>query len=194
MSSNREKNVNALFEAALSVQQKFGENQWKFCFIGGLAVLRWGEMRMTQDIDLCLLCGFGAEESYISTLTKNFNSRIPNAEEFAVRNRVLLLYALNGVPIDISLSGIPFEEQMISRATFFEFEPNYSLLTCSAEDLIVLKAFADRSKDWMDIEGILLRQRQKIDRSYILANLNPLCELKESSEIIQKLRKLFDTT
>jgi hypothetical protein len=32
------------------------------------------------------------------------------------------------------------------------------LHTCSAEDLIVLRAFADRSKDWVDIEGVIIRQ------------------------------------
>lgn len=84
-----------------------------------------------------------------------------------------------------------FEEEMIERATFFEFAPGYSLLTCSAEDLVILKAFADRPKDWMDIEGIIVRQKDKLNRSFILAQLAPLCTAKDSSTIVSKLEKMF---
>ena len=53
------------------------------------------------------------------------------------------------------------------------FLPGVSLLTCSAEDLIVLKAFADRDQDWLDIEGILFRQKGLLDWDYILTELTP---------------------
>jgi hypothetical protein len=43
--------MNSLFEAASEIQQTMHENQWPFCFIGALAVMRWGEIRMTQDIE-----------------------------------------------------------------------------------------------------------------------------------------------
>lgn len=184
--------VNPLFSAAREFQEKFQSLGWKFCFIGGLAVLRWGEIRMTQDIDLCLLSGFGSEGLFVSTLLRDFEPRISAAEEFALRNRVVLLFASNGVSIDISLSGLPFEEEMIKRATFYDFMPGYSLLTCSSDDLIILKAFADRNKDWMDIEGIIIRSKSTLDQSRILSQLKPLCEAKESPEIVDKLRRLFD--
>jgi hypothetical protein len=183
--------MNFLFEAASEFQQTMNEKQWPFCFIGGLAVMRWGEIRMTQDIDLCLLCGFGNEKKFIQELLSNYKSRIDDALNFALTNRILLLYASNGVAVDISLSGLDFEEAMIRRATPFLFAPNYPLTTCSAEDLIVLKAFADRAKDWNDVESIVLRQGSNLDRGYILTRLTPLCDLKESPEIIEKLKKVF---
>lgn len=61
-----------------------------------------------------------------------------------------------------------------------------------AEDLIILKAFAERSKDWGDVESIVLRQGGKLDTSYILKSLTPLCELKEAPEIIEKLRRILE--
>jgi hypothetical protein len=82
---------------------------------------------------------------------------------------------------------------MINRATSFEYLPDFDLITCSAEDLIVLKAFADRLKDWMDIEGIIIRQIENLDQSYIIDQLSPLCELKEAPEIITKLKSLLKT-
>ena len=82
---------------------------------------------------------------------------------------------------------------MIRRATYFEFEDQCLLLTCSAEDLVVLKAFADRTKDWTDVEGIIERQGKKLDVKYIVDQLSPLCEMKEMPQIVQKLNLLFKT-
>ena len=185
--------INPLFQAGLEFQTTFNNLNWPFCFIGGLAVIRWGEIRMTQDIDLCLLCGFGNEEKYINTLLKKYKSRIKDAHDFALKNRILLLYASNEVSVDISLSGLPFEDEMIRRATLFAFYPNCTLITCSAEDLIILKAFADRTKDWMDVESIIKRQGKKLDTNYIIEQLSPLCELKSAPEILDKLKNLFKT-
>lgn len=183
--------INPLFKAGLEFQNFFKNLNWPFCFIGGLVVIRWGEIRMTQDIDLCLSCGFGNEENYIRQLLEKYSSRVENATDFALKNRVLLLYSSEGVPVDISLSGLPFEEKMIKRATPFIFSPKCSLITCSAEDLIVLKSFANRTKDWMDVENILIRQSKNLDTKYIIQELFPLCELKEDLEIVDNLKRLF---
>lgn len=183
--------MNSLFQAALEIQQTMREKAWPFCFIGGLVVMRWGEIRMTQDIDLCLLCGFGNEEHYINGLLGRYNSRGDDPGAFARANRVLLLRASNNVPVDISLSGLLFEEEMIRRATPFSFDSDASLITCSAEDLIVLKAFAERPRDWNDVESIALKQRGKLDLDYIVNQLTPLCELKESPEIMDRLHDLL---
>ncbi len=111
--------MNPLFEAGFEFQDFMKEKNWPFCFIGGLAVIRWGEMRMTQDIDLCLKSGFGNEEMYVNELLARFETRITGAFDFALTNRVLLLSASNGVSVDVSLSGLPFEKQMIERASLF---------------------------------------------------------------------------
>jgi hypothetical protein len=37
---------------------------------------------------------------------------------------------------------MPFEESAVARATPYEFAPGIFLVTASAEDLIVMKAFA----------------------------------------------------
>lgn len=183
--------MNTLFQAGREIQGFLQQQGWAFCFIGGLAVIRWGEVRMTQDIDLSLFSGFVNEEQYIEQLLNHFQSRIPDAQGFAVLNRVLLLSASNGVAVDISLAGLPFEEQMIQRASPFCFTPAHALITCSAEDLIVLKAFADRAKDWGDVEGILLRQGKALDVEYIVTQLAPLCELKENPEILERFHQLI---
>ena len=186
--------MNGLFDAGLEVQNFLQEREWRFCTVGGLAVIRWGESRMTQDVDVCLLTGFRNETNFIDPLLKRFAARVPDARDFALRNRVLLLSASNGAPLDVSLAGIPLEEKMIERASPFAFAPDCSLITCSAEDLIVLKAFADRSIDWIDIAGIIKRQDQRLDREYITAQLAPLCEAKEAPAIARQLNQLLSAS
>ncbi len=179
--------MNALLEAALEIQDFFKSRNWDFYIIGGLAVVRWGDPRATQDVDVTLLTRFQRESEYIEVLFDRFKARMPDGAAFALKNRVALLAASNGTPLDVALGGIPFEESALKRATCFEFVPGVSLRTCSAEDLVVLKAFADRPQDWLDVSGILTRQRGKLDWGYVLKYLRPLCELKEAPEIVDRL-------
>lgn len=55
-----------------------------------------------------------------------------------------------------------------------------------------MKAFAGRTKDWADIEGIIIRQAGNLDWEQILTELAPLCELKESPETVDRLIELRD--
>jgi hypothetical protein len=100
-----------------------------------------------------------------------------------------LLRSKKGVGLDVALAALPFEQLMIQRSSFYEYPPNITLLTCSAEDLIVLKAFAGRGQDWVDVERIIIRQTGKLDWNYIREQLGPLATLKESPEILDELDK-----
>ncbi len=82
---------------------------------------------------------------------------------------------------------------MIHRAEYKEYLPDISLKICTAEDLIVLKAFADRDKDWNDIKTVIIKQ-DKLNWRYINEQLAPLVELKYAPEILTKLEKLKQTT
>jgi hypothetical protein len=183
--------LNPVYEAAWEVQLFCLAHQWKFCFIGGVAVQRWGEPRVTLDADLTLITGFGDESDFTQPLLAKFAARRPNAAQFAQVNRVLLINASNGIPIDIGLGAIPFEENTIERASKFDVGQKRFLLTCSAEDLVVHKAFANRVNDWADIERVLMRQRGKLNFDLIWHELRPLIELKEAPEIEQQLKTLI---
>ncbi|HUF47316.1 MAG TPA: nucleotidyl transferase AbiEii/AbiGii toxin family protein [Vicinamibacterales bacterium] len=182
--------MNALIRAAADLQAVCEGARWKYCFIGGLAVQRWGEPRETVDVDLTLLTGFTDESGYVATLLAAFEPRVPDAEAFARDNRVVLLRAPSGVGLDIALGGLPFEESVVARSTMFTFPPDVPLRTCSAEDLIVLKVFADRPKDWVDVEGVLIRQSTVLDWAYVRHHLSQLAELKEAPELVDRLERL----
>ena len=178
-----------LIRAASDLQALCEAEGWRFCFIGGLAVQRWGEPRETVDVDLTLLTGFGGEEPFIERLLQQYAGRVDDPAEFARQNRVLLIRAPSGVGIDVALGALPFEESIISRSSMFSFPGAVPLRTCSPEDLIVLKAFASRPRDWIDVEGIIVRQTGKLDWTYIDRELRPLAELKEAPEMLSELDK-----
>lgn len=179
-----------LFELAYELQRVFDARKWKYSFIGGMALQHWGEPRLTRDVDVTLLTGFDREEEYISELVREYEGRVPHAADFAARNRVLLLKSASGIGIDIALGGLPFEERLIERAVLQEFLPGRKLRICTAEDLIVMKAFADRDRDWLDINGILTRQGDRLRWQTVWDELRPLCELKESPHILDRLARL----
>ncbi|MEX0687470.1 MAG: nucleotidyl transferase AbiEii/AbiGii toxin family protein [Pirellulales bacterium] len=176
-----------VYRAAADLQQRFQERRWRFCLIGGLALQRWGEPRETIDVDVTLLTGFGSEEHFVHEILNWYQPRVADPTGFARENRVLLVQAASGVGIDIALGGMPFEESAVGRATPYEFAPGILLQTVSAEDLIVMKAFASRPKDWVDLEGILIRQAGHLDWAYVESQLQPLTELKQEPEILEKL-------
>jgi hypothetical protein len=75
-----------LFEAARELQVFCDSRCWRSCFIGGIAVLRWGEPRVTRDVDLTLLTGFGAEDIFIDALLAVYRHvlRMPGSSRAAI--------------------------------------------------------------------------------------------------------------
>jgi hypothetical protein len=179
-----------VYRAAADLQRRCRERGWRFCLIGGLALQRWGEPRETIDVAVTLLTGFGGEEAFVRQVLDWYEPRVAEPIRFALDNRVLLVQADSGVGIDIALGGMPFEESAVARATPYEFAPGIVLVIASAEDLIVMKAFASRPKDWVDLEGILIRQHGLLDWAYVESQLRPLTELKEEPEILERLATL----
>jgi len=91
--------------------------------------------------------------------------------------------------MDIALGAVGFEERSIQRSSMWEVEENVSLRTCSAEDLIVHKCFANRERDWSDVDGILARQWNTLNLKLVRTELKPLAELKEEPEIVVRLEE-----
>ncbi len=183
--------MNPVFAAALELQSFCRSRSWRFCFIGGLVVARWGEPRTTADADLTLLTGFGAEADYVDALLGAFAGRTPGARALALERRVLLLQARNTVALDVSLAAFPFEERVIARSSDFDLGSGILLRTCGAEDLVVMKAFAGRDLDWGDVAGIAIRQAGRLDEALIFRELEPLLEVKGTPEAADRLRDIL---
>lgn len=182
---------NRLLEAAREIQEFCESRRWRFCFIGGIAVQHWGEARVTRDADLTIFTGIGDEPRHIDPLLERFAARIPQPRGFALEHRVLLLRAANGVPLDVSLGALPFEEKAVERSRLEEVAPGAKLQLASPGALVVFKAFADRPQDWLDIEGIAAKSAKLVDWAEVRADLGALLELKGDVSALERLEAVL---
>jgi hypothetical protein len=174
----------ALAESLKELREFFEERKWKHCLIGGLAANQWGEPRFTQDIDIVVFSGIGDEASFVDALLAEFPPRAGRRDTraFALENRVLLLHSHSGVPIDVSLGALEFEDRMTARAAPATVVAGQTFRVATAEDIIVMKTVAGRPQDWQDVTGIIVKQGAKLDWKYIQRNLAPLLESMEAPE------------
>lgn len=184
---------NPVVEVAAAVQASLERQGLPFCIIGGMAVQRWGQPRVTEDVDAMIYTDLVEEDVTIARLLEDFEPRREDAVEFARVRRVLLLIdSPSRVGIDISLGAFDYERHAAERSSLAEFAPGVWLRTCSAEDLIVYKVFADRDLDWIDVKGILVKQRGGLDFGIIDRELRLLVHLKESPELWERWVTLRD--
>ena len=180
--------MNPIFSTALEIQRFCRDRSWSFCFIGGVAIQRWGQPRNTKDVDLTLLTGWD-HEPYVVELVRNFAIRPQTNLATILESRVALLSTTRGVPVDIAFGALEFERRTVERSSEWAGPADGSLRTCSAEDLVVHKAFAAREHDWTDIDGILVRQQDRLDLDLVRRELKPLAELKPETDIMPELER-----
>lgn len=181
---------NRLLDAALELQAFCVQRQWQFCFIGGIAVQHWGEARLTRDADVELYTGIGDEAEYIDAVLGTFPARSADAREFALAHRVLLVEASNGIPLDVSLGALEFEERAVASASDIEIVAGVRLRVVAPTALLVFKVFAGRPQDWIDVEGIIVRSGRLIDWAEVRTDLSLLLELKGDLETLDRLERL----
>lgn len=155
------------------------------CLIGGLVVQRWGQPRATTDVDFSVLALYGEEAPVLDVLLARLEGRRADARHFALLNRVLLLRASNGVGVDVGFAAFPFELEAIATASRWEIVPGVLVRTCSAEHLIVYKLVAARGQDLIDVEGVVRRQRKRLDVEMIRRWGREFAELKEDPDLLR---------
>jgi len=121
--------------------------------IGGVAVSILSKPRTTKDVDV--VAWLPDQDAWRAFLTDGERHgivpRIPDALGFALRSRVLLLrHEPSGVPIDVSMGALPFEENAVRRAVLTEIG-GIRIPLPIPEDLLVMKAVAHRSRDWVQM-------------------------------------------
>jgi len=145
------------FRAAIEATQRLlSKSDNRGVIIGGIAVGFLGRPRLTEDVDAMILLSTQDIPVFLEAAkNENIRPRIPNAEEFARKNRVLLLQHIpTETNIDISLGIMPFEEEIIDRS-IVQSTSTLSVRLPSPEDLIIMKAVAHRPKDLEDIRTIV---------------------------------------
>jgi len=172
-------------KAALNQAILFLEQQgYHYAIIGGLANQLWGRARFTYDIDIKVLVPDTDYATVGSVLRSAFSER---ARPHTPENPLIVDVKIGAVAVDFLLAIPGYEENIITRANQRDIDGLQAWI-CSAEDLIIQKAAANRSRDWDDIEGILVEQQGKLDYPYIHLWLKQFAEALERPEIESRYR------
>ncbi|MDP2320178.1 MAG: hypothetical protein Q8O42_12675 [Acidobacteriota bacterium] len=126
----------------------------------------------------------------MSLLLGSFTPRRRDALAFAIANRVLLIQATNRVAVDVGLAGSDFEVEVLERSSPWAYRGT-TLMTCSAEDLVLYKLVAGRARDVADVEGIVRRQRANLDLERIRRYGALVAELKEESDLLRSFEQVL---
>jgi hypothetical protein len=135
---------------------------------GAQAALIWGRPRLTTDVDVTVQLGSVAPARLVAALeTRSFARRLQMTEAFVNQTRVLpLVHEPTGLALDIVLAGPGLEELFLSRAVHVDVA-GVDIPFISAEDLIVTKILAGRSKDIEDVRGVLAERGDRLRVSEI---------------------------
>jgi hypothetical protein len=160
-----------------------------YMIIGGQAVLLYGTPRMTKDIDITLGVDTGHLERLLPAVAAMGLEIIPeDFRSFVEQTSVLpAREGESGIRVDFIFSFTPYERQAISRSKVVLLSGT-EVMFASAEDVIIHKIFAGRSRDYEDVRSILIKNPD-LDIMYVK---NWLREFEESPEK-KGLLKVFET-
>lgn len=184
--------MDPLTEALRQLKEFLEAHHVPYMVIGGVANAVWGQPRYTHDVDLKIVLGETSIAEFAALLSQQFRFRYPDGLAFAQRTYVLMIQVTEETPADLAVAFLPYEIEAVVRAAPTNIG-GIIVPVCTAEDLIVHKAISQREKDWMDIEGILIRQGDRLDQEYILNWLDQFAQALERREIVERYRKLRTT-
>ncbi|MBI5299003.1 MAG: nucleotidyl transferase AbiEii/AbiGii toxin family protein [Deltaproteobacteria bacterium] len=159
--------------------------------IGGVAVSLLSRPRFTEDIDAMILLDGSKWASFLESGAQfGFVSRIPDPLHFARRTRMLLLKHIESkVEVDISLGGLPFEEESMRRKQKVKMA-GITIPLPTPEDLVIMKAVAHRKQDLADVVSII-ESNSRLSLSRIRKWVKEFARVLEMPEIYTDLDKLL---
>jgi len=177
-----------LFQEAADLQRGLKKHGISFCFIGGVALQMWGEVRQTSDIDLNIYCELGEEDNVLKTLECYLTPRGEDTRENFSTSRVFFGRTANGFEVDVFVGFTPFEKRMTERAIEQDYGLDNPLRICSAEDLAVTKTIAGRGQDWVDLQRIIQRSGATMNWTQVYTELDSLLVLYHAEDRMLRLK------
>ncbi len=110
---------NALQTTLIDIAGELECRHLQYALVGGLAASIRGRMRVTDDIDLVVLCDVDQALELIQSLKATDFTPLFLDVEKVVRSAFLvpLLHQRTGIHLDLSVGVSGFERQIVSRAT-----------------------------------------------------------------------------
>ncbi len=177
--------------ALASLAAAFRELGVRPVLIGGVAVSLVAEPRFTHDVDALVIFDTADVPRLMDALRRHeLEPMFSDVEQLARMSRIAALkHTPTGTRVDIALGCMPFEAEVLERA-YPSPDPEIQLLLPTPEDLVILKAIANRPQDREDIRRIA-RVYPSLDRARIRQWVNQYAELLEEPERWNEIEPLL---
>lgn len=160
--------------------------------IGGIAASLLSVPRHTDDVDAIIMFDIEQLPTLMGSLERNgFRPRFEGMADLAPQNRlVAVVHEPTGRVVDIMLGCMPFDQELVERSKVSQaVGVRFRLPT--PEDLIIMKAIANRPKGREDIRS-LAAVYPDLDRNRIRHWVEEYAELMEISDLADDIDSLLD--
>lgn len=162
----------------------------RWYLFGAQAAILYGVARLTADVDVTVDLASRQTTELAATLTAaGFELRMPEAEAFAERTRVLpFVHQRTRIPVDIVLAGPGLEELFFSHVRERRIG-ELRVPVASAEDVVTMKILAGRSKDLDDVVAIARAHGGALDVEYVRETIRTLEKALDRDDLVLEFER-----
>jgi hypothetical protein len=169
-----------LIRAVELLADVFAARSIRYAVVGGLATLMRGRPRFTQDVDVLLDVPQLALPGLLDDLARlGFAFDAPTVIREFVHEH-MTSFRFGSVRIDWLKPVLPLYARTLADASFVTWTEGHSLRIATAEGLILTKLVAFRPQDQVDIETLLIANRDEIDAGLIRREWSAVAEGEET--------------
>lgn len=160
----------------------------RYAVVGGLAVSAWATPRATRDVDLYA----DLPESLRPAVQRELEARgfhVPAMAEELQRYGVFRSRAVSsGTFLDVFDATGPLGEMILGRRRRLTLEGR-TLWLVSPDDLVLLKAFSERARDFDDLVTLFRHAGAELDEAYVERWARALDESIGGNDVSERIRR-----
>ncbi len=162
-----------------------------YMIIGGLAVIKWGRPRLTQDIDIIIQINNMEIESFAKILSsEKFEVQASEIQQALKENSHISIFFPDDI-LRIDLKGIYShldQRSFINRKKTIIFGVNTWIE--APEDLIIAKLVYNSYQDLEDAISVILRQTDKLNYEYLNIRAKEENLIEALNDLLNKTKKI----
>jgi hypothetical protein len=156
--------VRGVEDTALAFGRAARETGVPYAFVGGIAVMAWGQPRATADVDALVALPPERVAAFVRALARHgLNVDARDLEDsLADGSYVTIFDDGSGFHVDVKIAARPEERAELERALDVPFRSDL-LRIVSPEDTVAFKLHFGTPQDLQDARSILVRQEGRLD-------------------------------